>query len=82
MTRAYTLKPGFCRVVEKERQKTWYDHNIYPKILHLGSLFLLYDNKYLQHPGKRRMHWLDPFWLVYISEAGAANLVTLQGHPF
>jgi hypothetical protein len=61
---------GFIQVVEKERQKAWHDHNIHQKILQPGSLVLLYDNKYLQHPGKLHMCWLGPFWLVYISEVG------------
>jgi len=43
------------------------------------SLVLLCDNKYSQHPGKLRMHWLGLFRLVYINEAGAAKLATLQG---
>jgi hypothetical protein len=46
------------------------------------SLVLLYDNKYLQHPGKLHMHWLGPFYLVYIiSEAGVSKMETLQGKP-
>jgi hypothetical protein len=27
------------------------------------------------------MHWLGPFRLVYISEAGETKLATLQGQP-
>jgi hypothetical protein len=61
---------GFIQVVEKYRQKAWHDRNIHQKILQPGSLVLLYDNKYLQHPGKLHMHWLGLFQLVYISEAG------------
>jgi hypothetical protein len=55
-------------------------HNIHHKILHLGSLVLLYDNKYLQNHGKIFMHLLGPFHPVYISEAYSAKMDTLQGH--
>jgi hypothetical protein len=72
---------GFSQVVEKERQKAWHDRNICQKILQPGSLVLLYDNKYLHHPGKLRMCWLGPFHLVYISEVGVAKMETLQGQP-
>jgi hypothetical protein len=71
----------FIQVVEKERQKSWHDRNIRQKILQLGSLVLLYDNKYSQHPGKLCMRWLGPFHLVYITEASVAKLETLQGKP-
>jgi hypothetical protein len=69
----------FNQVVEKERKKAWNDRNIHQNILQPGSLVLLYDNKYLHHPSKLCMRWLDHFWLVYISELGATKLETLQG---
>jgi hypothetical protein len=75
------MMAGFIQVVEKQRQKAWHDHNICQKILQPRSLVLLYDNKYLQHPGKLHMHWLGPFHLVYISEVGATKMATLQGQP-
>jgi hypothetical protein len=42
-----------------------------------GSLVFLNDRKYLKHLGKIHMHWLGPFFLLYISEVEAAMLATL-----
>jgi len=68
------------QVVKNQIQKAWHDRNIHQKILHPGSLVLLYDSKYLHHPGKLLMRWLGPFNVVYINEDGATNISTLQGH--
>jgi hypothetical protein len=68
---------GFNQMVENDRKKAWHDCNIHQKILQPRSLVLLYDSKYLQHLGKLHMHWLGPFWLIYISDAGATKMETL-----
>jgi hypothetical protein len=73
------MMDSFNQVVEKEMKKAWHNYNICQKILQPGSLILLYDNKYLHHPGKLCMCWLGTFQLVYIIESGASNLETLQG---
>jgi hypothetical protein len=45
---------GFHQEVQKSKDKVWHDRYIKKKIFKEGDLFLLYDNKYLQHPGISR----------------------------
>jgi hypothetical protein len=45
----------------------------------VGDLILLYDNKFMQHPGKFRMHWLGPYMIKYVTKAGVVQLETLKG---
>jgi hypothetical protein len=52
---------GFHQEVQKEKDKSWHDRHIKKKIFKEGDLVLLYDNIYLQHPGKFKMHWLGPY---------------------
>jgi hypothetical protein len=52
---------GFHQEVQKENDKAWHDRNIKKKIFKEGDLVLLYDKRYLQHPGKFKMHWLGPY---------------------
>jgi hypothetical protein len=47
---------GFHQEVQKVRNKVWHDRHIKKKIIKEGDLVLLYDNFFLQHPGKLRMH--------------------------
>ena len=49
---------GFHQKVQKSKEKSWHDRNIKKKIFKEGDLVLLYENMYLQHPGKFKMHWL------------------------
>jgi hypothetical protein len=52
---------GFHQEVQKSRDKYWHDRHIKRKNFKEGDLVLVYDSKYLQHPGKLRMHWLGPY---------------------
>jgi hypothetical protein len=45
----------------------------------VGDLVLLYESKFMQHPGKFRMHWLGPYVIKYVTEEGAMQLETLNG---
>ena len=49
---------GFHQCVDKDRQKAWNDRHIKNKQFQQGDLVLLYDSKFLKHPGKLHMHWL------------------------
>jgi hypothetical protein len=40
---------------------------------------LLYDNKFLQHPGKFQMHWLGPYVIRFVIEVGVVQLEKLNG---
>lgn len=67
----------FHQMVEKARQKAWHDRHIKKKSFATGDRVLLYDSRYLQHPGKLQMHWLGPFlvWKERILELlGSRNL--------
>jgi hypothetical protein len=52
---------GFHQQVQKAHEKYWHDRHIKQKKFQTGDLVLLYDNKFLQHPGKLQMHWLGPY---------------------
>jgi len=71
---------GFHRQVQKEREKAYHDRHIKKKAFKKGDLVLVYDNKFLKHPGKFRMHWLGPYEIAYVTEGGAAKLKTLMGN--
>jgi hypothetical protein len=56
--------------VHKSRDKSWHDRHIKRKHFKEGHLVLVYDSKYLQHPGKLRIHWLGPYELKTVTEWG------------
>ena len=70
---------GFHQNIEKQRQKAWHDHRIRTKHFKVGGLVLLYDNKLLKHPGKLKTHWLGPYVIVHITDAGIVKLHKLDG---
>lgn len=45
----------------------------------MGDLVLLYDSKFMQHPEKFQMHWLGPYVIKYVTEAGVVQLEILNG---
>jgi hypothetical protein len=61
---------GFHQEVQKARDKAWNDIHINRKSLKEGDLVLLYDNKFFQHPGKFRMHWLGPYEVKTVTDGG------------
>ena len=40
---------------------------------------LLYDNKFMKHPGKLQMHWIGPYLINSITLGGAVQLQQLDG---
>jgi len=54
------IMAGFHQEVQKEKDKAWHDIHIKKNNFKEGDPVLLYDSKYLQHPGKLRIHWLGP----------------------
>jgi hypothetical protein len=40
---------------------------------------MLYDSKFIKHPGKFRTHWLKPYEIAYVIEGVVAQLKTLKG---
>jgi hypothetical protein len=61
---------GFHQEVHKARDKSWHDRHIKRKSFKEGDLVLLYDNKFFQHPGKFRMHWLGLYEVKTITNEG------------
>jgi hypothetical protein len=57
---------GFHQQILKEREKAYHDRHIKKKIFRQGDLVLLYDSKFIKHPGKFRTHWLRPYEIVYV----------------
>jgi hypothetical protein len=51
----------FHQEVQKASDKAWHDRHIKRKSFKEGDLVLLYENKFFQHPGKFKMHWLGPY---------------------
>jgi hypothetical protein len=45
---------------------------LHRKKFQVGDLVLLYDNKFMQHPGKFRMQWSGPYVIQHITETGVA----------
>ena len=73
------LITGFHQHIEKDRQKAWHDRHIKNKQFTQGDSVLLYDNKFMKHPGKLQMHWLGPYLVHLINSGGAVQLQQLDG---
>jgi hypothetical protein len=50
------IMASFHQEVQKAKEKDLHDRHIRKKKFKEGDLVLFYDSKYLQHPGKFRMH--------------------------
>jgi hypothetical protein len=63
---------GFHQQVQKEREKAYHNRHIKKKSFKQGDLVLVYDNKFMKHPGKFRTHCLGPYDVLYVVEGGSA----------
>ena len=70
---------GFHQHVQKDREKAWHDRHIKSKAIKEGDLVLLYDNKFVQFPGKFCMHWLGPYQFRHVTKGGATSLARFDG---
>jgi hypothetical protein len=70
---------GFHQPVQKEREKAYHDRHIKKKAFKQGDLVLVYNNKFIKHPGKFRTHCLGPYEISHIIEGGVVQLKTLNG---
>jgi hypothetical protein len=75
----YMIMDSFHQEIHKAKDKYWLHRHIKKKKFKEGDLVLLYDNKYLQHPGKFRMHWLGPYEIKSITDGGVVQLQDLIG---
>ena len=57
----YLFIAGYHQWVEKEWHKAWQYRHIKLKKFQPNDFILLYNNKFLKHPGKIRTHWLGPY---------------------
>ena len=69
----------FHQQIQKEREKAYHDRHIKKKTFKQGDLVLVYDSKFIRHPGKFKTHWLGPYEIAYVTEGGATQLQTLKG---
>jgi hypothetical protein len=69
----------FHQQVQKEREKAYHDKHINKKAFKQGDLVLVYDSKFIKHPGKFRMHYLGPYEVAYVTEGGTTQLKNLSG---
>jgi hypothetical protein len=69
----------FHQQVQKEREKAYHDRHIKKKAFKQGDLVIVYDSKFMKHPGKFRTHWLGPYEVAYVTEGGVTKLKTLNG---
>ena len=49
--------------------------------MHPDNFSLMYDSKFLKHPGKLRTHWLGPYVVKYFTDGGEVKLQKLEGIP-
>ena len=73
---------GFQQQVVKDRQKAWHDRHIKQKQFAIGDLVLLYNSKFIKHPGKLQMHQLGPYVVQSIRSGSAVQLQQLDGAMF
>jgi hypothetical protein len=69
----------FHQEVQKERDTAWHDRHIKRKSFKEGDLVLVYESKFLQHPGKFRVHWLGPYEVKTVTDRGVVQLKYLRG---
>jgi hypothetical protein len=70
---------GFHQHVQKERENAYHDRHIKKKAFKQGVLVLVYDSKFMKHPGNFKTHWFGPYEVAYVTEGGAVQLKNLKG---
>ena len=68
---------GFHQSVEKQRKKACHDQHINRKQFEVRGIVLMYDKKFLKHPGKLKTHWLGSYIVMKIID-GAVKLQKLD----
>ena len=76
------LIAGFNQQVQKAREKSWHDRHIKNKSFKVGDLVLLYDSKFAKFSGKFSMHWLGPYEVKNVTNAGTVQIVKLNSEVF
>jgi hypothetical protein len=68
------IMASFHQEVHKYKYKAWNDRHINKKNFKEKYMVLLYGIKYLQHPGKFRMHWLGPYEIKSVTDEVVVQL--------
>ena len=68
---------SFHQCIKKDCQKAWNDCHIKNKQFQQGYLVLLYDNKFMKHPGELQMHQLGPYLVNCFTSWGASAIVVV-----
>ena len=63
----------------KQRQKAGHQQHIRINPSEEGGIVLWYDHKLFKHPSKLKTHWLGPYRITHITDAGALKLQKLDG---
>jgi hypothetical protein len=69
---------GFHQELQKAKDNAWNDRYIKKNKFKKGGMVLLYDNKYLQHLGKFKMHWLEIYEINNVTNGGVVQLHDLM----
>ena len=69
----------FNQQVHKAREKAWHDRHIKNKSFKVGDLVLLYENKFAKFPGQSSMHWLGPYEVKHVTNAGEVFPTMVNG---
>jgi hypothetical protein len=67
----YRILAGFHQEGQQERDKSWNDRHTKRNNFKEGDLVLIYNNKFLQHPRKFRVHWLGPYKVKIVKDRRA-----------
>ena len=66
-------------VVAQNHQKTYYDSKLEPKVLKKNDLILLYDREFSKFPGKFKMRWFGPYYILKNYPNGSMELQDFIG---
>jgi hypothetical protein len=69
----------FISRFKRNEKRAYHDRHIKKKEFKQGDMVLVYDSKFMKHPGKFITHWLGPYDIAYVIEGGVAQLKTLNG---
>ena len=70
---------AFNQNMEKKMNKAWHECHIRINPFKFKGLVLLYENKFCKHLGKLKTHWLGPYLIAHITDAGAIKLHKIDG---
>ena len=70
---------AYLAQVVQDRRKIWVDRHSKKKIFRRGDAVLLFNTRMGPHPGKLKLRWGGPYWVVERYGDGTFRLGTVQG---